>query len=173
MALRGWLQPMAEVAANLAVFWTFWENVAQTCWVEGPSMLPTLNENGGDLVLVDKLTPLVAPYERGDVVLFTSPVNPKRVVVKRIARKQGDWVQAPVSDSGETKWIQVPMGHVWMLGDNERQSHDSRHYGPVPTGLIHGRTVCRLLPFSQFGPLQGGPRKDGSPPAPAPQAPEP
>jgi inner membrane protease subunit 1 len=37
--------------------------------------------------------------------------------------------------------LQVPKGHVWLLGDNIDNSLDSRTYGPVPLGLILGR-VC-------------------------------
>lgn len=35
----------------------------------------------------------------------------------------------------------MPKGHVWLEGDNLRNSTDSRCYGPVPYGLIRGR-IC-------------------------------
>ena len=38
----------------------------------------------------------------------------------------------------------VPQGHVWLLGDNPSNSRDSRHYGPVPMGLIIGKAVFRF-----------------------------
>jgi hypothetical protein len=38
----------------------------------------------------------------------------------------------------------VPQGHVWLLGDNPNHSRDSRHYGPVPSGLIIGKAVFRF-----------------------------
>ncbi|CAD7955795.1 unnamed protein product [Amoebophrya sp. A25] len=43
----------------------------------------------------------------------------------------------------------VPVGHVWVQGDNKAQSNDSRHYGPVPLGLIDARVVMKLWPPSR------------------------
>lgn len=42
--------------------------------------------------------------------------------------------------------VVVPRGHVWLEGDNAANSSDSRHYGPIPQGLIKSRAVCRLWP---------------------------
>ena len=38
----------------------------------------------------------------------------------------------------------MPPGHVWVEGDNKNRSCDSRHFGPVPYGLIKGRAVCKV-----------------------------
>ena len=43
----------------------------------------------------------------------------------------------------------VPPGCVWLLGDNRRNSTDSRIYGPVPTDVIKGRVVLRVWPLDQ------------------------
>lgn len=37
--------------------------------------------------------------------------------------------------------VVVPYGHVWVEGDNWRNSFDSRDFGPVAKGLIEGRAV--------------------------------
>lgn len=44
----------------------------------------------------------------------------------------------------------IPKGHVWLLGDNPEESIDSRHYGPVPIGLIQGKAICKILPLSNI-----------------------
>lgn len=49
-----------------------------------------------------------------------------------------------------SKTIIVPNGHLWLEGDNSENSMDSRHYGPVPMGLIQSRAFCRLLPYEDF-----------------------
>ncbi|KHN47457.1 Mitochondrial inner membrane protease subunit 1 [Glycine soja] len=53
----------------------------------------------------------------------------------------------PVAKSG------VPKGHVWIQGDNIYASRDSRHFGPVPYGLIEGKVFFRVWPPDSFGPL--------------------
>lgn len=46
--------------------------------------------------------------------------------------------------------VLVPRGHVWLEGDNVENSSDSRHYGPIPQGLIKSRAICRLWPPSEI-----------------------
>lgn len=56
-------------------------------------------------------------------------------------------------DKPEIKYkkVVVPRGHVWIEGDNSGNSSDSRHYGPIPQGLIQSRVLLRLYPFHQLG----------------------
>ena len=39
--------------------------------------------------------------------------------------------------------VQVPQGHMWVMGDNLGWSRDSRTYGSIPVGLVIGRVVAR------------------------------
>lgn len=57
----------------------------------GPSMLPTVNFTG-DVLLVDKLSPLLGKVGNGDVVLVRSPENPRKSITKRIVGVEGDTV---------------------------------------------------------------------------------
>lgn len=36
---------------------------------------------------------------------------------------------------------------MWIEGDNVYASRDSRHYGPVPYGLIQGRVFLRVCMY--------------------------
>ena len=44
-------------------------------------------------------------------------------------------------------------GEVVVRGDNVNVSRDSRHFGPLPRGLIVGRAVYRYLPAPRRGRL--------------------
>jgi mitochondrial inner membrane protease subunit 1 len=107
-------------------------------------MLPTFRSDG-DIVLVQKT--LIDPYQVGDVVICQSISNPKKTVCKRLAALPGDFVRL------ETPFglinYQIPVDQIWLLGDNPLNSHDSRHYGPVPMSMLKGRVVrkIRLLEF--------------------------
>ncbi|KAI8892481.1 peptidase S24/S26A/S26B/S26C [Globomyces pollinis-pini] len=115
---------------------------------EGPSMLPTINIMG-DFFYLDRLFWRRKPLELGHLVVFISPVNPNRVVVKRLIGLPGDTVFEDPRTQNTS--VVVPNGHIWVQGDNLSLSLDSTSYGPVPMGLILGRLTFQLLPFNKFG----------------------
>ncbi len=46
--------------------------------------------------------------------------------------------------------IEVPDGHIYIMGDNRNRSSDSRQIGPVPISNIQGRVVLRFFPLDKF-----------------------
>jgi signal peptidase I len=48
--------------------------------------------------------------------------------------------------------ITVPPGHVYVIGDNRDNSHDSRFWGPVPLGLVKGRAIMVWWSAGPAGP---------------------
>ncbi|KAI5898728.1 LexA/Signal peptidase [Schizophyllum commune H4-8] len=113
----------------------------------GPSMLPTFDHTG-EVVIESRLG---APYDRrtlarGELVSFYSPLDPMRLVCKRVLGLPGDVVC--VDPSGKyapsDEHVVVPEGHVWLAGDNLAWSRDSRVYGPVPMSLIAGKIKARV-----------------------------
>ena len=44
----------------------------------------------------------------------------------------------------------IPRGHIWLEGDNSRASYDSRHYGPVPIGLVQSRVFVKVYTCSNL-----------------------
>ncbi|XP_050219662.1 uncharacterized protein LOC126670052 [Mercurialis annua] len=122
--------------------------------VYGPSMLPTLNLTG-DVLLVEHVSRRLGKVEAGDIVLVRSPIDPRKIVTKRIVGMAGDIVSylpdPSVTDASRT--VVVPKGHIWIQGDNMYASRDSRHFGPVPFGLVQGRAFLRVWPLYSFGLL--------------------
>ncbi|GMI85374.1 hypothetical protein like AT1G53530 [Hibiscus trionum] len=120
--------------------------------VVGPSMLPTLNITG-DVVLVEHLSHRLGKLGSGDLVLVRSPLDPKKTLTKRIVAMEGDKVTFSLDPtrSHSSRSLVVPKGHVWIQGDNLYVSRDSRHFGPLPYGLIEGKVFMRVWPPSSFG----------------------
>jgi inner membrane protease subunit 1 len=107
----------------------------------GASMTPTVDGNGS-LLFFEKISPQITGYQRGDVVV-SKAMNGTHLVCKRIAALPGDFVSA---DRLNKRTIQVPAGHVWLMGDNKDNSIDSRVYGPVPMAMLQGKVQAALYP---------------------------
>jgi inner membrane protease subunit 1 len=132
----------------------------------GPSMLPTMNLSG-DVVLIRRLS--ASAYQRGDVVVATSVLNPRLMVCKRIIALPGDTitVHKPTPElpfpaasafpyrpsSSAAVEFTLPAGHCWLQGDNTPNSSDSRLYGAVPMAILVGRVDYRLWPITQAGSI--------------------
>ncbi|KAG1446831.1 hypothetical protein G6F56_009452 [Rhizopus delemar] len=103
-----------------------------------------------DIILLDKWTSTDHKFKRGQVVLLTSPTDPKRIITKRIIALPGDLVE-PLRKKGEK--VPIPQGHCWIEGDEAFHSRDSNTFGPVPIGLINAKAKYILWPPSRFGPV--------------------
>nr|CAD7400579.1 unnamed protein product [Timema poppensis] len=104
----------------------------------GPSMEPTIVTN--NVLLAEHITPRLHQVKKGDIVIATSPTNPRIHICKRVTGLPGDKIFSGFS------YKVIPRGHVWLEGDNHRNSSDSRTFGPVPQGLIRGRALCKVWP---------------------------
>lgn len=51
--------------------------------------------------------------------------------------------------------VTVPEGFYFFMGDNSKESFDSRYFGFVPKDHVIGRPILRIWPFQSFGPVQG------------------
>lgn len=130
--------------------------------VNGSSMAPTLRP--GELVVA---LPVRRP-RRGEVVLLgdprdpTVPTSPSGVQVKRVIGLPGETVEvrdgtllidgrrhreAHQHGRGPDGRLEVPAGHVAVLGDARDASTDSRTYGPVPLELVTHRVPLVLRPW--------------------------
>jgi inner membrane protease subunit 2 len=136
--------------------------------VTGASMQPTLNPGAAagelppgqvsgsqDVVLVSRLLRAVWNVRRGDIVVLRSPdAGPQKRLVKRVAALEGDRVY----NHRTGKFVEVPPGHCWLVGDNRTVSRDSAsHYGPVPLGLLEGRAVAVIWPPRRWQVLATSP----------------
>ncbi len=132
------------------------------------SMQPTLLE--GDRILLNRMSYHFRDPERGDVVVFHSPVVEGEDLVKRVVGVADDRVavkdgtlfingvaqvepylkeQRIRDDYAE---IVVPEGTVFVMGDNRNNSGDSRmsSIGPVDIDSIIGCAFCTYWPIGRW-----------------------
>ncbi|KAJ0056183.1 hypothetical protein NL108_003484 [Boleophthalmus pectinirostris] len=131
------------------------EYIGEFVVCSGPSMEPTIVSH--DIVFSERMSRHLYKIQKGDIVIAKSPYDPTMNICKRVIGLEGDMVSTR-SDIC-TSHTYVPKGHVWLEGDNLRNSTDSRNYGPVPYGLIRGRVCLKLWPPHTFGTLGENPNK--------------
>ncbi|GAU98904.1 hypothetical protein RvY_09983 [Ramazzottius varieornatus] len=142
------------VGVAIPVSITFLDNVGSVARVHGSSMWPTLNgerSNSPDYVWLNSFATRNFTVERGDIIAFTSPTDPNRVLIKRVVGLEGDIVQ---SSSTRYSNLRIRQGFVWMEGDNKDKSMDSNTFGPVPRGLVLGKASLIIWPPARFRRLK-------------------
>lgn len=151
--------------------------VAQPFIVNGASMDPTFET--GQYIIVDQLTYHFSNPERGSVIIFHYPNNPKKFYIKRVIGLPGETVRIdngtvfivhnPNTSDGievlsepylthtkeEDFEVTLDKDEYFVLGDNRPGSSDSRDWGPLEEKFIVGRAFVRLLPITQINLLPG------------------
>jgi len=147
--------------------------VVQPVRVEGQSMMPKLHDQ--DRIFVNKfIYPLrewigdKEPIKRGDIVVLLYPDDPSKSYIKRVVGLPGEdvnvengrlyingmQIEEPYLDSGYLSSDSMPGSvhvkehHYFVLGDNRRNSSDSRYWGLVPEKYIYGKAIFRYYPFT-------------------------
>jgi len=151
--------PALLVALFINVF------VAEAALVErGPSMEPNLYR--GYRVMTEKVSYLLHPPSRGDVVIADRPGSAV-ALIKRVVALPGETVEVRGGhtfvngEQIEEPWVTnfggpsypptvVPPDHVFILGDNRGNSRDSRAIGPVPVDTITGHVWFVYWPLDQI-----------------------
>ncbi|XP_042561542.1 mitochondrial inner membrane protease subunit 2 [Clupea harengus] len=129
---------------------TVLDRLAYVARVEGASMQPSLNPDGGsasDVVLLNRWSVRNYRVQRGDVVSVLSPKNPQQKIIKRVIALEGDFIKTL---GYKNRYVRVPDGHLWIEGDHHGHSFDSNSFGPVSQGLLHGRASHIIWPPNRW-----------------------
>lgn len=121
----------------------FFDNV-NISTISGYSMYPTISDK--DYVYDESLPFLRNRLSRNDIVIVRDPEKNQRLI-KRIIGLPGE----PYVDEKGTKY-EIPDGKYFVMGDNRRNSLDSRNFGPVSVEtkvqmIVHTKKKANLNEF--------------------------
>ncbi len=163
----------AKVALLFVAFYLLRNFVAQPFRVEQGSMRMAFEP--GEYVLVDKLSPRLTGFHRGDVVIFRPSESwpsskDETPYIKRVIGLPGETVtigpegvringtlleEAYVYWDGggdveeEGQWT-LGADELLVFGDHRSNSSDSRAYGPITVSSVVGRAVVRYYPIDKM-----------------------
>ncbi len=133
--------------------------VAQAYMIRGESMRPTFLD--GQRVMVQKVFYTI---ERGDIIIFTSKLDPNKDLIKRViglpgeriqikngrvfidGREIEDFIKKSDPPAYENHEEVIPPDTYYVLGDNRQHSQDSRVFHGVDRALIKGKVILRFWP---------------------------
>lgn len=168
--LYEWTQAIAIAIVLALVINHFVFSIVQ---VQGASMEPTLNQSERLFVFKSFYKP-----KNKDIVIIKSEQLGKFIVKRVIATSgqiididtetgkvsvDGELLNEPYINKSENAYIgtrdiyplEVPEGHVFVMGDNRGNSLDSRALGVIDNDDIMGKAVFRIWPIDSFGGLYG------------------
>ena len=143
--------------------------VIQPFFVKGESMEPTFQN--GDYLLVDELSYHFRAPQRGEVIVFRFPQQPKEFFIKRIIGLPNETVKIvnhtiyiynqahpdgfklnekylPPEPFLGNEVLKLDKNSYFVMGDNRAHSFDSRAWGAVPRKDLVGRVLFRVWPFN-------------------------
>lgn len=169
--LLEWIVYLILVVLAVYLFITF---VGQRTVVSGESMSPTLN--GGDNLIVDKISYEFNDPERYDIIVFPYAYEEDVFYIKRIIGLPGETVlikDGEVYINGEllgesygledmnsagiaAESVVLGEDEYFVLGDNRNNSKDSRDpsVGVISGASIVGKAFVRIWPLSAIEILQ-------------------
>jgi signal peptidase I len=145
--------------------------VVESFVVQGQSMEPTLQN--GEHLLVNKFIYRFQPPKDGQIIVFHPPLPTTRDFIKRVIATPGEqvamrdgfvyvngvrrnepYLPAAYRDAASYPPTVVPAGDVFVLGDNRRNSEDSRMFGFVPIRSIRGQAIIIWWPPQDVGAVR-------------------
>ncbi len=181
-------EPLVHRNPTRTILWEFLQTVALTLLVflvvnlttarvrvSGPSMRPTLE--GGEYIIVSKLSYRLGRPQRGDIVVFHSPdPSTSEDLIKRIVGLPGDtvefvdgrvWLNGAALDepyavglTGSDQTWKIGPDQLFVLGDNRAFSRDSAQFWAGSCEGFGWKGLAHLLASLRVGG-GGSPRRTG------------
>jgi signal peptidase I len=164
---------LLEIAIiGVTVFVLVYIFIGQLLEVTGNSMEPTLHDQ--EQIIAEKISLKFKPLTRGEIVIFRHPENNERLLIKRVVGLPGErikiengfvyingevlkepYLKEQGVNEGNKNLIEGVEYHITgnsyvLLGDNRRESSDSRSFGTIREELILGRSLMVYYPFNHI-----------------------
>lgn len=170
--LAFFLEMIQVVAISLAIIIPVRYFLIQPFYVKGASMEPNFFDH--EYLVIDELSYRFHDPQRGEVVVFHYPNDPKNYFIKRVIGLPGETVEiaggqvkvyndkypngivlderAYLDDvyTAQTRTETLKAGEYFVLGDNRAASLDSRYFGPISRNVIVGKAWVRGWPFDRW-----------------------
>lgn len=165
------------VIISLAIILPIRYFLIQPFYVKGASMEPNFYDH--EYLIIDEISYRLDEPERGDIVVFRYPDDPRQFFIKRIIGLPGERIVVSggqvtlynqdnpdgmildeagylgTSFTPGDKDVEIGDGQYFLMGDNRTASMDSRSFGPVPRDFIIGKVWFRGWPPEKMGFLSG------------------
>jgi signal peptidase I len=161
------------VAVSLAIIIPVWYFLIQPFYVKGASMEQSFYDH--EYLIIDELSYRYRNPDRGDIIVFRYPADPKQFFIKRVVGLPGETVEIangivkiyndkypngtvlseksyldPEVLSAGSRTVTLKFDEYFVMGDNRPASLDSRYFGAIKRDAIVGRVWLRGWPFDRW-----------------------
>ncbi len=153
------------VLISLAIILPVRMFLIQPFYVEGASMEPSFYDK--EYLIINEITYRFNEPQRGEVIVFKYPKNPRQYYIKRIIGLPGETIEIrdgqvhinneilgdeyiELLSSDNRKTVVLGDNEYFVLGDNRSNSSDSRLFGPLKEKYIIGKVWFRGWPLERI-----------------------
>ncbi|MCI0479925.1 signal peptidase I [Candidatus Uhrbacteria bacterium] len=169
----GFLFELIQVAAiSLAIIIPVRYFLVQPFYVKGASMEPNFFDH--EYLIIDELSYRFRNPQRGEIVVFRYPNDPKQYFIKRVIGLPGETVEIangrvkifndekpngfilPEQEyldqlyTAASRTVTLKSDEYFVMGDNRISSLDSRYFGAIERGDVVGRVWLRGWPLDRW-----------------------
>jgi signal peptidase I len=159
-----WLREIVDTLLLTAFIFLVVNAATGRFLIRSVSMQPNLVED--ERVIVDKVSYLFHPPQRGDIVVIDRP-DEQEDLIKRVIGLPGETIEIsagvvyidgrPLNEpyarlsTGDSPSRRLGADEYFIMGDNRANSKDSRLFGPIPRDSIVGRAWIIYWPPANWG----------------------
>ena len=153
------------VLISLAIILPVRMFLIQPFYVEGASMEPSFYDK--EYLIINEITYRFNEPQRGEVIVFKYPKNPRQYYIKRIIGLPGETIEIrdgqvhinneilgeeyiELLSSDNRRTVVLGDNEYFVLGDNRKNSSDSRIFGPLKGKYIIGKVWFRGWPLERI-----------------------